>query len=257
MNKLIFSWSAYSCCSHYSFFASWENDIVEYEIDDSNHHFAFPNKKNGKLNKEESQKFIDYIKNAKIGEIEYKIKEQQEKDKEVLYFYCTDMPYYDVAYMNGNHIEMASWYSGEYGTIIEEQNYIYLAMMLCDESAIDFILGNIGERNDLKKFTGRIKSFIYSDHDIEIRKVDGSVNQSKYTNLNDLIDRLNIIFKNQNQLDIDEIEDIDWQVILINENDEIFSYVGDYEHYENMKALGEWTKENVKKNSDENDIKLF
>lgn len=254
MKKLIFTWNTYY--DHYSFFASWKNDVVEYEIDNRifQNQYIPPNKKNGKLNKDNSKKFIEYIEKAEIWDIENKIEKQQEQG---LYVHCTDMPYYDVAYMNNDHIEMAGWYAGDSGTTIEEQNYIYLAMMLCDESATNFILWNNEERNDLKKFTGRIKSFIYSDRDIDIRKVDGSVNQSKYTNLNDLIDRLNIIFKNQNQLDIDEIEDIDWQVILINENDEIFSYVGDYEHYENMKALSEWTKENVKKNSDENDIELF
>ena len=132
MNKIMFEMQAWA--ENFYFFASIDNDIVEYEIEIENPQVGSLSKV-GKLEKEKSKIFIDFIEKADINNINELIKE-----KDIIDFY-TDAPTFSISsFKYGN----AFW--NEYEEL-ENMHYIYLAILLCDDSMTDTLLGE-AEVND-------------------------------------------------------------------------------------------------------------
>lgn len=231
MNNL-FIFCCYAMTGSYAFKASWdENSIVEYDFNDEMFEPINNIKENmhkGTLDTKTSKTFIDYIEKASINTIIENIK----KNKHVngLEGYITDFPEYKVMHMYNNWFNTAYWYSGEDGTTIEQQKYLYLAMMLCDENAINFIYWrNEGENIDIP-FEGKVRDFYFFDDNNQIIFIPNNINQVKYRDdiayYEELKEKFADCFRKGYKIPKDSSDDNYWDLILINDNDEIFYYIG-------------------------------
>ena len=132
MNKIMFEMGAWGLGS-YQFYANIDKDnIVDYEIDKR----IFKDNEieegsiSGKLDRNKSYLFIDFIEKADINNIN-ELVDQQSIDQ-----MCLDGASFSItSFKYGN----ASWNDYEE---LENMHYIYLAISLCDEDMADILLGH-------------------------------------------------------------------------------------------------------------------
>lgn len=132
MNKIMFEMGSWELGT-YQFYANInEDNIVEYEID-KRFHIADKAKevsRSGKLDRDKSYLFIDFIEKADIRNINDLVEEKCFSE-----WVRTDYGSFSITtFKYGN----ASWNDYEE---LENMHYIYLAISLCDEDMADVLLG--------------------------------------------------------------------------------------------------------------------
>ena len=229
MNKFIF------CCSaelgSYVFSASWDEDlIVSYEIEDylfDRTNWVFKKNK-GTLNKEISKIFIDYINKASIKTIEENI--EKNRNNPELQGYCTDNPSYKVMYMTGDWFDTAFWDSGDFASQLEQYKYLYFAMMLCDENVINFIRWEHEGDNIGIPFEGKVRDLYFSDDNNEIIYFPNNIKQAEDKDVLAYYEEIKVkiadCFRKGFKIPENSSDSDYWDVVLINDNDEIFYYTG-------------------------------
>ena len=250
MNKFIF------CCSamigSYAFCASWGEDlVVNYEFEDRlfDPFNEIHREKNGVLDVETSKRFIDYINKASIETIEENIKKNRNNLE--LQGYCTDNPSYHVMYMSGCWFDTAYWDSGEFASQLEQYKYLYLAMMLCDENVIEFIYwDHEGDNIDIP-FEGNVRDFYFFDDNNEIIYIPNNIKQNgliKQLNCSsyyeDLKEKFAGCFRKGFIIPENSSDDNYWNLILINDKDEIFYYTGCKNDNPQMDSIIEYINNN-------------
>lgn len=226
MNKLFFGFTQGGTLNSYCFFASWDKDeIVEYEIEDGTggRLFCRPWQTKGKLDANLSKKFIEYIGKADIRNPK-DINQYELSDIKVIVY---DAPIYNVAYISGNYV----------GTEVSNYKYLYLALMLCDEENFGFLVEEVTDDSENKKFSGNLVNFYYSYNKITIQGIEGCQNQTQYKRIKEFKEKLTELFKNGNPVNQSELYNWDWEVVLVNENDEIFHYFGEEGQYKEFDEL--------------------
>lgn len=225
MNKLDFELTTMCCGYGYHFTATWGDDsIVEYSLIDTIFNRTFEDYEiKGKLDEKQSAKFIEYIKKADIPNMDDNIRINIEKQE--LQGYKTDQPRYGVSFVENNVVYQSYWDSGYLESTIDQQNYLYFAMMLCDKNAFELIYWLNEGYNDDIPFKGEIKHIFYKTDNDSFTLIKDSICVPINPFIEEFI-KINLTncFKNENK----EVNDNDdwWQVILVNEDDEVFNYCG-------------------------------
>ena len=139
MNKIMFEMQAMT--GTFQFYASIDNDnIVEYEIDER---FCGTVKiigTKGKLDKERSKLFIDFIERADINNIDKLVEEKRNRDDFITYKDSSTFSISSFKYGS------AFWNGYEE---LDNMHYIYLAILLCDEDMVDDLLGEAEAHDNL------------------------------------------------------------------------------------------------------------
>ena len=91
MNKIMFEMQAWAL--NYNFFASIDDGIVEYEIEENTPESGSVGKK-GKLDKERSKLFIEFLELANINNIDELKEEERKRDDFTTY---TDSPTFSIS----------------------------------------------------------------------------------------------------------------------------------------------------------------
>lgn len=247
------------CCStdhgNYLFSASWDEKLnVEYEFEDVIFAFPFKNKK-GILDLNTSKLFIEYINKASIYTIEENIKKKILDSK--VKGYCIDRPKYKVMYMDGNWFDTASWDFGGLGASIEQQKYLYLAMMLCDENAINFIYWDYeGKIIDIP-FEGEVRDFYFFNDNNEIISILNNKSEAKLSFDEELKERFSNCFKTNYKIPYDSANDDYWNLILINDKDEVFYYTGCKNDNPCMDEIVEFINSRHENHNESSDIEII